>query len=420
MERCCWQFWCCCCEDKCTSLTDERRAPLLKDVDETRDGEVEAVMLGSQVYFRSVSKAFKSHFTDDPEVYQAWQSLSWADIALATFKMTQYREKRIASGGVELPPAVQLGNHQSPLVCSEILSWAFFADAAYVETEQGLREKLLERNHQLISLEKRTSLMEPAHFLSMSNTEKLVVIGIKGTSSANDWLTNLFIAKEELRVGEEEEGGGRDFGIHAGVLHGARFVKERVGSILQRAFYDAGFSIVVVGHSLGAGVAGALAMLLKEEYLLERVTCFAFAPPPAFSLFLSLRSREYIYSIVNNDDAIPRTGVAQLKSLALGIRNIVHLKQIQGGSWDTVARELDELTWGDIMQKFARGKAEEQFDTYIPGRILFLYEHEGGGAREIYCDAPTLRIAVVSATMVSDHGMDSYCRRLEQFGVLVV
>jgi hypothetical protein len=66
VERCCWKFWCCACNDSCSTLTDGEnnsiRRPLLQDnVDATG-------MVASQAYFRSVNKAFQKYFSDDPEM----------------------------------------------------------------------------------------------------------------------------------------------------------------------------------------------------------------------------------------------------------------------------------------------------------------------------------------------------------------
>lgn len=37
------------------------------------------------------------------------------------------------------------------------------------------------------------------------------------------------------------------------------------------------YTLVITGHSLGAGVASVLAVLLKPKY--KDLTCFAFSPP---------------------------------------------------------------------------------------------------------------------------------------------
>jgi hypothetical protein len=132
------------------------------------------------------------------------------------------------------PPSYKLAPGISPLHASTALQWVKFAQLAY-EEEAELRGKLLKVGHQLISHERNAGVMKPAHFLSMSLEENIVVIGIKGTSGANDWLTNLFIEKEELRV--KGGGGEEDFGIHAGMLKGARFVKE-VGFLFFMAGKD--------------------------------------------------------------------------------------------------------------------------------------------------------------------------------------
>lgn len=59
--------------------------------------------------------------------------------------------------------------------------------------------------------------------------------------------------------------------------------KLREDNILHRAFgFDKNkgteeYEIVLVGHSLGAGTASILAILLKQEY--PNVTCYSYSPP---------------------------------------------------------------------------------------------------------------------------------------------
>ena len=68
---------------------------------------------------------------------------------------------------------------------------------------------------------------------------------------------------------------------------------------------EAGYSIKIVGHSLGAGAAAMLAMWLKRSGV-EDVTCFAFATPNCVSLDLAEDCEDYVTSVVFRDDIIAR------------------------------------------------------------------------------------------------------------------
>ena len=83
---------------------------------------------------------------------------------------------------------------------------------------------------------------------------------------------------------------------------------------------------MVVGHSLGAGVASVLALLLKLENKYPMMVCYAYSPPGAlfryvclhvfrdmiiadqliFSYPLAEYSKQFITTVVVGNDIIPR------------------------------------------------------------------------------------------------------------------
>jgi hypothetical protein len=409
----------CCCNGACQVLDDEDlREPLLKgivflDKGATKEGGKGKGLRGSALYMEVVSSSFKQHFQEDEEFRALWNSLTQTDIVSTIYHMTAYREKRMRRGLVQPPKSIEFGINQRPLTPNDVKDWTIFADIAYMDTEKMIRTELAKFDHQLVSYSAPMQLFEPAFFVSMSTREnnKIVVVSVKGTSSGVDWLTSLWVAREELRIkdcgceGETDT----DCSVHGGIAHAARFVLERIGSILRKGFYDAGFSIIFVGHSLGAAVATVMSIIMREEEKMERVYCYAFAPPPVVSRCLAIMARSYVYSVINNDDVIPRTGLKQLKTLVANIRKVVDA-WYRVGSWEGVEQEWDEMDWNQLEAKFASEWREGRFDTCVAGRILFLYNLgiAQRGHVEVACDTDTLRMAVLSNQMISDHELEAY------------
>lgn len=72
---------------------------------------------------------------------------------------------------------------------------------------------------------------------------------------------------------------------HKGMVSAAEYIFEKIKSekLLQRAHNyrtavgTKSFDLVIVGHSLGAGIASILGIMLKSEY--PNLVCYCYSPP---------------------------------------------------------------------------------------------------------------------------------------------
>lgn len=109
-------------------------------------------------------------------------------------------------------------------------------------------------------------------------------------------------------------------GVHEGILHCARVLLTEISPLVEEYAVTQGYDIVCVGHSLGGGAAIVLAVLLRGKYpsltltstTKERVRAYAFAPPPVLDRSTSLACRHYVTSVVNNSDIVPRSSLTSL------------------------------------------------------------------------------------------------------------
>lgn len=113
------------------------------------------------------------------------------------------------------------------------------------------------------------------------------------------------------------------------------------------------YPIVVVGHSLGAGTAAILAILLKEIY--SNVICFAFAPPGGLlSEDAAEYSKDFIVSVVNAKDLVPRLGLHQMEKLRF---DLIHtIKQCNLPKWSVILKSCclssKDITIEDYVKRF--------------------------------------------------------------------
>lgn len=87
------------------------------------------------------------------------------------------------------------------------------------------------------------------------------------------------------------------------------------GGILEGALSQhRGYQLVVTGHSLGAGAAVLLSILLKTKY--PSLRCFAFSPPGGLLSMAAARFTEsFCMAVIVGDDIVPRLSLSNVESL---------------------------------------------------------------------------------------------------------
>ena len=175
----------------------------------------------------------------------------------------------------------------------------------------------------LIYISIKGSMFKSPFVVSVDHEHKAVIIATRGTLSTTDLLVDLYFKEEKIKWKYKGES------IEAIAHHGiyritTTILKElkdnRVFAIIQNQFPE--YTLVCVGHSLGAAVSSLLAFLIKndEELALfhSKTTAICYSPPaftvsrPAIEYF-----KTFCTSVVFGDDFITR----------LNTRNIHILKE---------------------------------------------------------------------------------------------
>ena len=98
---------------------------------------------------------------------------------------------------------------------------------------------------------------------------------------------------------------------------------------LQKAFdyakrvdSNADYQLVIVGHSLGAGVASILSLVFKLENQYPDVVCFSFCPPGGLLSIPAVEmSKEFMTSVVFGKDMVPRLSLHNAYQLLDNMRS---------------------------------------------------------------------------------------------------
>jgi len=137
----------------------------------------------------------------------------------------------------------------------------------------------------------------PAYYIVRDIKRKAIVMGIRGSLSPRDILTDLcassenFIAEDDPNIGDIGEMNnssttppliiGR---AHKGMVDAAKSVARMTGkTISDELDAQPDFSLVIVGHSLGGGVAAIIAAMWKRRFM-DRVRSIGYGNPCVFPL----------------------------------------------------------------------------------------------------------------------------------------
>jgi len=277
-----------------------------------------------------------------------------------------------------------------------------------------------------------------AHYIATSPTERRVIIGLRGTSTLGDLLTdccghavplvvdddtpadkvrveiqaavpNLVVTRsddetmeiisghERILLEDHDDDGDNYVRCHEGILISARKVLYQIESYLL-PLIECGYEVILCGHSLGGGTAVILATLLRSKYpelFLKpghnRIHAYAFGAPPVLDHDSAIAATSYCTSIINNADLISRLNLCNL-SVSLAC-----LRKIQGKLAEKDMSPKGPVTSVAFFNKIAEGTSgsllmtpselnetlREAHDNlalrkpehlFVPGKVLLVYK----------------------------------------------
>ncbi|XP_023290694.1 sn1-specific diacylglycerol lipase alpha isoform X3 [Orussus abietinus] len=295
---------------------------------------------------------------------------------------------------------------------------------------------------------------ETPFFVALDYSKKKVVVSIRGTLSMKDVVTDLNAEGEVLPLNPPRE----DWLGHKGMVQAAEYIRKKLyeeGIIAKALAKDPSrgthqFGLTLVGHSLGAGTAAILAILLKQEY--PDLVCFSFAPPGGLlSMPAQQYSQEFITSVVVGKDVVPRIGLRQMESLRADLINAI--KRSVDPKWKTIACSVmccgcgstptsaANLEAGGCISEYQRDKDQARSQTvvpsdssialtlhrplYPPGRIIHVVRHHPNKGEQVLrkrepvyqalwagpCDFDEV---LISPVMIQDHMPDNMLKALNK------
>lgn len=199
-------------------------------------------------------------------------------------------------------------------------------------------------------------------FALLGNKEtKTALVLIRGSKSVQDMLTDIQAHPEEIAGTSGSEprvdtpGGFVDAFAHNGMLKAAMWIKDRIVKSL-RILHSEGYHIVFAGHSLGAGCASLLAIMLQKEF--EDLECFAYAVPACVNYNVAESCVDFVHSIVLRDDFVPRAKASNI------IKLVNRLHDFKGCWRETASEDLEAVKdrvktlWAPRKREWAKEAAD--------------------------------------------------------------
>ncbi|XP_056633606.1 diacylglycerol lipase-alpha isoform X2 [Diorhabda sublineata] len=283
-------------------------------------------------------------------------------------------------------------------------------------------------------------------FVALDYGRKKIVISIRGTLSMKDILTDLNAEGETLPLNPPKE----DWLGHKGMVQAAQYILEILDEeqLVERAWAhnpERGtreFELVIVGHSLGAGTASILGILLRQRQ--PTLQCFCYSPPGGLLSAPAVDyTKEFTVSVVVGKDVVPRIGLYQMETLRTDLINAI--KRSVDPKWKTISCSVlccgcsqptsaVELSTGEKdVTEYMRSKEKARAISihpsdctialsshpplYPPGRMIHIVRHHPtSGQQSLNRKGPVYQAlwarntdfdeVLISPVMVTDHMPD--------------
>ena len=301
-----------------------------------------------------------------------------------------------------------------------------------------------------------TILLSP-YCVFVDHDKHTVVLSIRGTMSMEDAALDMKIDPVEISRTMKEWGYTcpEHSYTHSGFLESAVHIREHIESngtidkLLGRNGSYSHYNLLLVGHSLGAGLATLLAMLLKEKYPKVRAIAYG-APAVTLDQVTAHECKDFVTSVIHGDDCIASLNFYSLTHLRERVldsltrakvnKNYVLMSLFRSFRAEDLLYDQSVSLPGshkrfvENIAKFksdVHGKVEKETEDddrpqlTLPGKIIHFVRHENAACFDGPCSKEELTALEVSQeslleikiskTMLSDHIISNYFRGLTSF-----
>ena len=295
----------------------------------------------------------------------------------------------------------------------------------------------------------KTGIKASPYVVAVDKEMKTVVVAIKGTFSLESLVTDLSVRPElmSLHASICDVFGERSMAneyCHSGMLHCAVYLYKELerlriidGLLLGDNPKLPGYSLVITGHSLGAGCAAILSIMFQKKF--PSVRCFCFAPPGCVVSFTAAQGSNII-SYVLDSDIVPRLSVHSVVGLRNDVLDMIarvnvpkHKVLSKSTGINSVFAHRREsiplspyfaqvLEFKEHQEKLKTERKIPDVKLYPPGRIVHLvknkapvksHQHRRVSYIPVWAELDDFAEIQLTKSFLSDHDPERYLRHLE-------